>query len=65
MPALTYLWIIPLLPLTGAAVNGIFGGRWPKSAISLALKGLSSLRIKHNWWSCHAERRLYDLLRGA
>jgi NADH-quinone oxidoreductase subunit L len=34
MPVLTYLWIIPLLPLVGAAVNGIFGGRWPKSAIS-------------------------------
>ena len=38
--------------------------RWPKRAISLALKGLSDLRIKHNWWSCHAERRLYDLFRG-
>ena len=32
MPALTYLWIIPLLPLLGAAVNGIFGGRWPKAS---------------------------------
>ena len=30
MPVLTYLWIIPLLPLLGAAANGIFGGRWPK-----------------------------------
>ena len=26
MPVLTYLWIIPLLPLLGAAANGIFGG---------------------------------------
>jgi NADH-quinone oxidoreductase subunit L len=34
MPVLSYLWIIPLLPLVGAAVNGIFGGRWPKSVIS-------------------------------
>src|ERR1700683_5323904 len=34
MPVLTYLWIIPLLPLVGAAVNGIFGGRWPKNVIS-------------------------------
>jgi NADH-quinone oxidoreductase subunit L len=34
MPVLDYLWIIPLLPLVGAAVNGIFGGRWPKKAIS-------------------------------
>jgi NADH-quinone oxidoreductase subunit L len=34
MPVLSYLWIIPLLPLVGAAVNGIFGGRWPKNIIS-------------------------------
>jgi NADH-quinone oxidoreductase subunit L len=34
MPVLSYLWIIPLLPLAGAAVNGIFGGRWPKNVIS-------------------------------
>ena len=33
MPVLTYLWIIPLLPLLGAAANGIFGGRWPKNAV--------------------------------
>jgi NADH-quinone oxidoreductase subunit L len=34
MPVLSYLWIIPLLPLMGAAANGIFGGRWTKSVIS-------------------------------
>ncbi len=34
MPVLDYLWIIPLLPLLGAAINGIFGARWPKKAIS-------------------------------
>jgi NADH-quinone oxidoreductase subunit L len=34
MPVLDYLWIIPLLPLLGAATNGVFGGRWPKKAIS-------------------------------
>ena len=34
MPILDHLWIIPLLPLLGAAVNGIFGGRWPKNAIT-------------------------------
>ncbi len=34
MPVLSYLWIIPLLPLVGAAANGIFGGRWPKNVIS-------------------------------
>jgi NADH-quinone oxidoreductase subunit L len=34
MPILDHLWIIPLLPLLGAAANGIFGGRWPKNAVS-------------------------------
>ena len=34
MPALTYLWILPLLPLLGAAVNGIFGGRWSKGVVT-------------------------------
>jgi NADH-quinone oxidoreductase subunit L len=44
MPVLTYLWIIPLLPLLGAAANGIFGGRWPKNvttAIALSSTTLS------------------------
>jgi NADH-quinone oxidoreductase subunit L len=46
MPVLTYLWIIPLLPLLGAAANGVFGGRWPKrviSAVALASTTLSFL----------------------
>ncbi len=34
MPLLDYLWIIPLLPLLGAAANGIFGGRWPKAVVT-------------------------------
>jgi len=34
MPVLEYLWIIPLLPLLGAAVNGVFGGHWPKKTIT-------------------------------
>jgi NADH-quinone oxidoreductase subunit L len=34
MPVLTYLWILPLLPLLGAAANGIFGGRWPKNIVT-------------------------------
>jgi NADH-quinone oxidoreductase subunit L len=34
MPVLAYLWIIPLLPLLGAAANGIFGGRWPKRTVT-------------------------------
>ena len=34
MPVLTYLWILPLLPLLGAAANGIFGRHWKKSMVS-------------------------------
>ena len=34
MPVLTYLWILPLLPLLGAAANGIFGRGWKKSIVS-------------------------------
>jgi NADH-quinone oxidoreductase subunit L len=34
MPALAYLWIIPLLPLLGAAANGIFGRRWSKGMVT-------------------------------
>jgi NADH-quinone oxidoreductase subunit L len=34
MPALTYLWIIPLLPLLGAAANGIFGKQWSKNVVT-------------------------------
>jgi NADH-quinone oxidoreductase subunit L len=44
MFVLDHLWIIPLLPLLGAAVNGIFGRRWPHSAtnsIALGTTGLS------------------------
>ena len=34
MPVLNYLWIIPLLPLLGAAANGIFGRAWKKNIVT-------------------------------
>jgi NADH-quinone oxidoreductase subunit L len=43
MPVLSYLWIIPLLPLLGAAANGIFGARWPKKIISAVAISSTSL----------------------
>jgi NADH-quinone oxidoreductase subunit L len=43
MPVLDYLWTIPLLPLVGAAVNGIFGGRWAKNAVSGVAVGSTGL----------------------
>src|ERR1043165_7661203 len=34
MDAFDLLWLIPVLPLIGAAINGIFGKRLPKSVIA-------------------------------
>jgi NADH-quinone oxidoreductase subunit L len=44
MFVLNYLWIIPSLPLLGAAINGIFGRSWPRvvtNSIALGTTGLS------------------------
>jgi NADH-quinone oxidoreductase subunit L len=43
MLILEHLWIIPLLPLLGAAVNGIFAVRWPRSAINAIALGSTGL----------------------
>src|SRR5579864_1416793 len=46
MFVLDHLWIIPLLPLLGAALNGIFGRNWPRAAtnsVALGTTGLSFL----------------------
>jgi NADH-quinone oxidoreductase subunit L len=45
-PMLQYLWIVPLLPLLGAAVNGLFGAKWPNkyvTATAITSTGLSFL----------------------
>ena len=45
-PMLEYLWIVPLLPLLGSAVNGIFGAKWPNkivNSVALGSTGLSFL----------------------
>ncbi|MBS1866711.1 MAG: NADH-quinone oxidoreductase subunit L, partial [Acidobacteria bacterium] len=45
-PILDILWIIPLLPLLGAAVNGLFGKNWPNkfvNTVALSATGLSFL----------------------
>ena len=43
MLILKHLWIIPLLPLLGAAANGIFGARWPRRAINAVALGSSGV----------------------
>ena len=39
MPLLDHLWIVLALPLAGAAINGLLGKRWPKSAINAVAVG--------------------------
>jgi NADH-quinone oxidoreductase subunit L len=46
MPILEHLWIIPLLPLLGATVNGLFGRTWPNkivNGVAIGATGLSFL----------------------
>jgi NADH-quinone oxidoreductase subunit L len=46
MPILDHLWIIPLLPLLGSAINGLFGLKWSKTlvnSVALGSTGLSFL----------------------
>jgi len=38
-----YLWLIPLIPLAGAAVNGLAGKRFPKAVISLIACGAAGV----------------------
>jgi NADH-quinone oxidoreductase subunit L len=43
-PILDHLWIIPLLPLLGAAINGFFGLKWPNKivdTVALSSTGIS------------------------
>ncbi len=40
---LEYLWIIPLLPLLGSAINGLFGAKWPNKFVSIAAIGSTGL----------------------
>jgi len=40
---LEYLWIIPLLPLLGSAVNGLFGAKWPNKLVNVVAIGSTGL----------------------
>jgi NADH-quinone oxidoreductase subunit L len=62
MLILEHLWIIPLLPLLGAALNGILGARWPRSAVnavalgSTGLSFLAVLEVVREFLRLHAEQ---------
>jgi len=43
MPILDHLWIIPLLPLLGSAVNGLLGGKWPNNIVNSVALGSTGL----------------------
>jgi NADH-quinone oxidoreductase subunit L len=45
-PMLAYLWIVPLLPLLGSAMTGLFGAKWPNkivNGVAIGSTGLSFL----------------------
>ncbi len=37
-----HLWIIPLLPLAGAAINGLLGKRFPKALVNTIALGFTA-----------------------
>ena len=43
MLMLDNLWIIPLLPLLGSAVNGLLGGKWPNKTVNIVAVGSTGL----------------------
>jgi NADH-quinone oxidoreductase subunit L len=45
MPVLTHLWIIPLLPLAGAALNGLFGRHWLRRSTNVVAIGSTGLAL--------------------
>ena len=42
-PILEQLWIIPLLPLLGSAINGLFGEKWPNKVVNTVALGSTGL----------------------
>jgi len=43
MPLLDHLWIIPLLPLLGSAINGLLGGKWSNKIVNSVALGATGL----------------------
>src|SRR5215471_17340484 len=63
-----YLWLIPLLPLMGAAINGLFGRRFPKTLVKVvglvfvgaafALAAITYFQFRHLTGVPHIEQHL-------
>ena len=45
-----HLWIIPLLPLAGAAINGLLGKRFPKALVNAIALGSTALSFAYAVW---------------
>jgi NADH-quinone oxidoreductase subunit L len=45
-----HLWIIPLLPLTGAAINGLLGKRFPKALVNTIALGFTAAAFAMALW---------------
>ena len=45
-----HLWIIPALPLTGAAINGLLGKRFPRSLVNAIALGSTALAFAYAVW---------------
>jgi NADH-quinone oxidoreductase subunit L len=56
-PILEYLWIIPLLPLLGSAINGLFGTKWPNKYVNIAAIGSTGLSFL---FALEAVREFFD-----
>ena len=45
-----HLWIIPLLPLAGAAINGLLGKRFPKAVVDTIALGSTAAAFAYALW---------------
>ena len=45
-----HLWIIPLLPLAGAAINGLLGKRFPKALVNTIALGSTGASFAYALW---------------
>src|SRR5271165_6481805 len=45
-----HLWIIPLLPLAGAAINGLLGKRFSKALVNTIALGSTALAFAYALW---------------
>jgi NADH-quinone oxidoreductase subunit L len=56
-PILDFLWIIPALPLLGAAINGLFGKGWPNKIVNTVALGSTGLSFLA---ACEAVREFFS-----